>query len=632
MNTLRTLTLLSTLGALACGKNQETGSPTGGPDSAADSSSDTSQYSPDACEVLGMTRRDFTDAEDDDSLYAVAADFTVPTRRTGDWSFSANWSGCETYLFIQDDPNQVWIGSEGLWDRDVDELFEKLPLNVHLFFVSTATSTTSIDESLDVIEDAIDDVLDTYPEDERSWWWDRVHLVTTRAQAMDGWLGQIMSYPGWGVGIDRFQRIRYIGSYADPTRYSSSYGWFEDNISMVANEAIYYNYESDRQDEMDSQDALVTTVFDGDRVAGEVYAEVELPDSATLGAYDSVAVDCYMGCEGDGEYGDCPAWDYMAYLFMCSEATEENPYADTPCQPAVDEIVGECMVDGKPTGQECSTEDDCAKLPGANKVCVGYQAAVEADTMPGQCLDPTGKPEDASYICNSKGTGYSDLECACGTEIGRWITTYHREGRWLHDISPMLPLLASGGTRRFRFETNGPYELELALRFFDAGKDARPAETSFLFAGGTIDSDYNAGYEPITFDVPSDVTKVELATVITGHGADSNNCAEFCDIAHHFTINGDQSADIVLDFPEASTMYDCMDKVAEGTVPNQYGTWWYGRAGWCPGKQVNTVTTDITQQVSVGADNTIEYRALYDDQDYTGSATIYMASWLVFSR
>ena len=49
----------------------------------------------------------------------------------------------------------------------------------------------------------------------------------------------IMLNPGWGAGIDRFQRVRYIGSYADYSRYDSGRGWFAPNLSMAANEAVY---------------------------------------------------------------------------------------------------------------------------------------------------------------------------------------------------------------------------------------------------------------------------------------------------------------------------------------------------------------------------------------------------------
>lgn len=37
------------------------------------------------------------------------------------------------------------------------------------------------------------------------------------------------------------------------------------------------------------------------------------------------------------------------------------------------------------------------------------------------------------------------------------------------------------------------------------------------------------------------------------------------------------------------------NKVHLGVVPNQYGTWPYGRAGWCPGQQVEWWEVDVTK-------------------------------------
>lgn len=625
---------------LACtGPGDDTGSAGTADDGGTDSGT-----SVDICAELGLSSRPWTDAADDDSLYATAADVEVPTL-DGDLYLSDLWTGCEVFLFIQDTPAQATGWPSELWERDVDDLFDALPPNVLLFFSSDASSSDDRDLALELIQGQVDDALDDMDSEEAAWWTERVHYVTRRSGVLDGWLGQVMSSPGWGVGIDRSQRIRYIGSYADPTRYSSSYGWFEPNISMVANEAVAYNFEAARDEQLQAEDATVLSLFEGDRVAGSVDVWVDLPD---LSAYDTVTIDNYMGCEGDGEYGDCPAWDYMAYLYMCDRPIEDNPYAALSCQPYVAEVSGLCEVEGKTTKVSCSTDDDCVWEEGVDSgggadsgdtggaavvsgTCVGYEAAIAADTLEGDCEEPTGGLDTELYTCGEDGSGYDDLACSCDTEIGRWITTYHREGRWVHDVSPLLPLLDVGGSWRFLFNTSGPYELDVDLRFSNQGKGARPKETVYAFSGGTINPDYNGSYTPFAFTPPTGTTKVELATVISQHGADSNNCGEFCDIAHHFTVNGDEANEIVRDFPEASSAYDCMEKVAVGTTPNQYGTWWYGRAGWCPGKEVQTVVHDITDQVNIGSENQLSYRALYNGADYQGSATIRMRSWLVYS-
>ena len=84
---------------------------------------------------------------------------------------------------------------------------------------------------------------------------------------------------------------------------------------------------------------------------------------------------------------------------------------------------------------------------------------------------------------------------------------------------------------------------------------------------------------------------------------------------------------------EAGDSTDCMDKVSEGTVPNQYGTWWYGRSGWCPGKEVQLVMQDITEYVTPGEDAVVDYEGYYNGAPYPSSgANIVMSSWVVVSR
>jgi hypothetical protein len=628
------LLALLTLGLSACTTDPEE---TAKPDETAPPVDTTDSVPPtgDPCEDLGLPVRDFEAATESDDLYATAADFTVPTR-AGDWTLSENWSGCDTYLLIQDNPSQAQGWPTDLWARDVDTLFEALPRNTVLLFMSTGTSTTAIDTSLDALTVEVDAVLAGMSEDDRAWWQPRIHYVPQRAQIISGWVGQVMSSPGWGVGIDRFQRIRYVGSYADPTRYYSSYGWFEPNLSQVANEIVQYNFEAVREAELEADDALVLPIFEGERVAGSIYQTIEIPD---VSAYDTVKIDCYMGCEGDGEYGDCPAWDYMAYLYMCDMPAEgDNPYADTACQQAVDEVMGTCTEDGVKTGTECRSVKDCSADTGIATACEGYADAIASDTIEGACTSPLGVSTTGSYTCNDDGTGYGELDCAsCGTELGRWITTYHREGRWVHDVSPLLPMLAEGGSREFRFNTTGPYEMDVSLRFSDSGKATRPAELVHLYSGCDLTGDCNANYdEPVMVEIPADAAKVTLATVITGHGmADPGNCAEFCDLDHIFTVNGDDANAPVVDFPGAGDTWGCQEQVAEGTVPNQYGTWWYGRGGWCPGKDVPVQEHDITDQLTLGDDNAIVYRVERNGSDYQSSgswAHTVVNAWLVIER
>jgi hypothetical protein len=500
---------------------------------------------PTYCELLGLTERPFQPAEHDRTLYALAADLTIHTLE-GDWMLSEGWTGCDTTLFIQDLPRQDYGAPISIWERDLDDLFERLPPNVHLFFVSSLAEQEDRDQAIADLRAEIDEALAELSNEERGWWEEHVHYVPRRDRDLEGWLGDIMASPRWGAGIDRFQRIRYIGSYADLERWNSSYGWFEPNISMVANEPLYYDFEAQREERLEDQDATVVTLFDGTEVSsgtGPGQVDAVLPDAATMATFDTLELDLYLGCVGAGEFGTCPAWDYIVYLYLCDVADPET----------------------------------------------------------------------------------------CDTELGRWITTYHREGRWVHDVSAMLPLLADGGTRRFVFSTSQPYEVHLSMRLFDQGKAARPHRLTYLFPGGAFDSDYNEVYTPLQVRIPPAAAKVELATVISGHGQVApGTCAEFCEVTHHFTVNGHEN---VISYPEAGTAEDCMDKVTQGTVPNQYGTWWYGRNGWCPGKEVLMEMTDVTTQVTAGTTATIEYAGFRDGQPYTtAGASIKMHSWLLVSK
>ena len=217
-------------------------------------------------------------------------------------------------------------------------------------------------------------------------------------------------------------------------------------------------------------------------------------------------------------------------------------------------------------------------------------------------------------------------------ELARFITAYSREAHWVVDASDMLPILASGGAHTFRWSfapewNTQPTATKLSLRFSNRNKGMRPTTSTFLFAGGDFGSMYNASYAPVDVPIPATAKKVELFTIITGHGGATNNCSEFCNHQHEFTINGKAYKH---DFPNASTSNKCMPNVDNGMTPNQFGTWWYGRGGWCPGQQVDPWVLDVTADVKPGETATVSYRGLYKGFDPPdGSGNIVMVSYLV---
>lgn len=153
-------------------------------------------------------------------------------------------------------------------------------------------------------------------------------------------LGALTTAPAWGVGIDRFQRIRYVGSHADYRRFNESIGWFDPNVSMAANEARYYDFEAEREARLEADGATVVPLFAGEVISDpgwagtRGYAEVALPDAATMAGFDTLELDLYLGCVGAGECGDCPAWDYIDGLYLCDAA---DPGTADDCMQKVDD-------------------------------------------------------------------------------------------------------------------------------------------------------------------------------------------------------------------------------------------------------------------------------------------------------
>ena len=203
----------------------------------------------------------------------------------------------------------------------------------------------------------------------------------------------------------------------------------------------------------------------------------------------------------------------------------------------------------------------------------------------------------------------------CGQEFGRWITAYGRGGRWVTDMTPFLALIRNGGTRHVTFSAGYAYTTTFKIYLTNRHVGIRPESATWLYGGGGWDQNYNANHPPMTVEAPTWFRRAEVAALITGHGfgQDLANCAEFCNHQHVFTFNGTTS--VMKEFPEAQTLYGCVDQIESGTIPNQYGTWHYGRGGWCPGLNVTPWRGDVTAGIVPGT-NDVTYQGLYQGAPY----------------
>ena len=235
------------------------------------------------------------------------------------------------------------------------------------------------------------------------------------------------------------------------------------------------------------------------------------------------------------------------------------------------------------------------------------------------------------FLCDETGE-------KCETEIGRWITTYGRSGKWLTDITPLKPLFEKDGKYKFRFTVDGDYYVN-SLDFIFIDNDVQKNTLQPLFNQTTpFDEDHNSKFEAMKIEITDDIKKAKIYAYITGHGNGSEqaNCAEFCQFESVFTVNG---TDFKIRFNKAGTADGCFEEVKNGVVPNQYGSWPYGRAGWCPGKNVTLLEADVSEALTSG-ENVFSYAAYLDGEVYVPVVTdengyraeIYLSSFLALYK
>ena len=571
----------------------------------------------------------------DVGVLEAAAPFVLTTL-DGDWDYEAEWTGQDSFLIVL-----KWSGSDyntQVWNSDLGALFDRTPKNTHLFFGSY---DNSYHEDVVTMQGRVDTALASFSAEDQAHWKAHTHFIDQNAQALSGGVGQFIAARSlFWFAIDRRGTWREVGSIHDwPTQ---SYP-----ISSIGNEPYNYNYELQIDQEMEAMNALVVPVLEDLQHGGgwgggaNSYVEVELPSAADLADYNRMAVHMWMRCPNhlQGVDNGCPEWDRTELVYLCDQpygAGAAEP-VEVACQPHVagsDEQQGLCAG----TESACSSDADCED----DVVCEGYAAAVTevaADTIPCTCQKPEGDVVDVERSCRADGTGYDACPCACNRELARWITTYGREGRWLTDLTPYLPLVSEGGAQKFRFSGNNGQPIDMQLLFYADDTVERSTSMKYLWGrpwGTPFNPSYNDGKHPdVTFEVPEGTTRVEVAALITGHGqgTTSENCAEFCPFQSEFTLNG---STFFKENPYAGTGYGCYDQIEDGVVANQFGSWPFGRAGWCPGQDVKIWRHDITDLVTDG-ENTISHRGLLFGTDYTPTVTsdgympeIVMSSWVVF--
>jgi hypothetical protein len=575
----------------------------------------------------------------------LAGPFTLPTLG-GTFDFEASWTGQDSYLFLI--TQNEWEYGQALWESSIFSWLTDAPKNTHIFFMAyndadgTDNATEHVTAMRDRVEGALEKIGLAWGQGPVCHWRRRIHYVTQSPWAEDDWIGAKLQANGVAAfGIDRFQRVRNVGML-----YVLSSNNPTPQLYHLKYTAEHFDFEWDREQARWTDEVTTVEVITNQSTGGGAF-EVELPDPEVMAAFDSMEIDLKSYCPNHEEGEGCPEWDYKANLRVAEHPLEEmNPDEETPCQPLVqaveasDDVVGSCS---DLEDVSCVTDADC----GEDGTCDGYVAAVEsvdgveAEVLACSCAVPGSDPRESTKTCRADGSGFDGCSCNQEWEFARWITSYGREGRWVSDVSPFLAWFRNGGKVRLKYSAGNTYVTWMNLRFYTQGKDGSSQEIVQLFGGGGYNDSYNNKYEPLTVEIPEGTKSVELVAYITGHGfgTELENCAEFCDHTHHFTINGTTFSH---DHPMSGQMYGCAAQVSDGCIPNQYGTWYLGRGGWCPGMDVKPFRVDVTSAVDPGAAATLTYESLFEGAPYVPQpnpnpqggfgSSIWMTSWLVLHQ
>jgi len=487
------------------------------------------------------------------SFVASVANWLFPLLPIGDatqpFDFEQEWTGEDSYVFFSFTPaDPASMQTWFSWPGNYRGMLDASPENVHYFWLSDYDGYSQFDCALIKLYIEVGTYLFLSPY-ERRHWRSRMHFgrAPCSEAATPSFAQAVCGHAA--TSIDRFQRWRQTGYLGNPATFA---GWF---TSYLAHEPIYFNSEFDGLYQPDlAYDEI--TVFDRQRYVGgwsmAMTRAVQLP--ANLSVYDGLSVELLRGCpDSQNRYRDesCDPYDRLSHLSLCDAA-----------------------------GSDCR-------------------------------------------------------------EIARWVTPFARQPHHLSDISPMLAQLSPGARPVLKYQEKGQSKglLTLRLRLHRSARSESgsapseapsaegasaegEAERSSATAVGFVDAwagtlrfnpSYGALRGGVDFYVPREARRVELVAYISGHGWGSTgcaNCAEFCNSRHVFELNGG-SRSFEEAFPEAVDSTHCLDPdvIATGVIPNQWGTWGYGRAGWCPGLDVPPHRIDLTDAVIPGTNNTMSYSA-----------------------
>ncbi len=177
-------------------------------------------------------------------------------------------------------------------------------------------------------------------------------------------------------------------------------------------------------------------------------------------------------------------------------------------------------------------------------------------------------------------------------ELFRYITPYGVPCGQTIDVTDYASVLQGKVEFRMYIETwgTGGWKLDLDLEYVAGEPQYKYSQIEELWQGNYSFGD-PANLQPVdtaSVKFAPKIVHAKLRLVTTGHGWGENNtsnAAEFYHAVHDIEVNHQQA------FIQ-NLWQDCDPNPANCT--GQQGTWWYNRAGWCPGSIGKIYTYDLS--------------------------------------
>jgi hypothetical protein len=201
-------------------------------------------------------------------------------------------------------------------------------------------------------------------------------------------------------------------------------------------------------------------------------------------------------------------------------------------------------------------------------------------------------------------------------ELARIMTPYATD--WLGtnkmhdyvvDVTDYAPLLTSSPGIRFDYQGySWGFRVTVRLDFIEGTPPQDPVDVRNVYSGTFA---YGVTADPIDSHLPAKALTapsagtIALKSLISGHGADPLNCAEFCRRYYSLIVNR---------LPTSDT-YLWRDDCGKNEVYPQTGTWVYNRGNWCPGAVVRRIVQPLTAITTPGQPFTLDINM----QPYTAS-------------